>query len=386
MKKQFPIHSIEHIYVDTDVRNSLKTKTILRALSNIPKTFINDKSRFLKTLLTFPLNKGKKTLWLTRFKGDFLKPCPATKTEYFCCRYWTINVATHCPLDCSYCILQNYLNVPVITVYMNTKKISKEISAKSKENPLRLFRMGTGELSDSLALDPITHINEEMIRPLKQKNILLEIKTKTDFIDHLPAISQKNVILSWSLNPQKFISSQEFRGASLENRLQAALAAIKKGYGTGFHFDPLLLLPNWEKSYTELIEKLCSRLPEEKVFWISLGSLRFPPNLKKIIDDRFPKSLITTADFIKGMDGKTRYFRPQRVALYKHVYESIRKKWKNVFIYFCMENPTVWKDVMGKSPKSNAELDFWFHKNIYSRFPELKTPKPVLRNYEKDRD
>jgi spore photoproduct lyase len=126
---------------------------------------------------------------------------------------------------------------------------------------------------------------------------------------------------------------------------------------------------------------LTRRIPENEVMWISLGSLRFPPTLKKIIEERFPGTGITTAEFIKGLDGKMRYFRPERVRLYRHIYEKIRKKWPHVFIYFCMENKTVWRDVMGFAPEHNGHLDASFHESIARRFPDLQLPAAELNCY-----
>jgi spore photoproduct lyase len=118
--------------------------------------------------------------------------------------------------------------------------------------------------------------------------------------------------------------------------------------------------------------------------WISLGSLRFPPSLKKIIEERFPKTGITTAEFVKGLDGKMRYFRPERVRIYRHIYAKIREKWKGVFIYFCMENKTVWQEVMGFAPEHNGDLDSLFHESIARRFPDLKLPPSELNCYKKE--
>lgn len=366
---------IDHIYLDKNAARAPLAKRILRTLRGIPVTMVAHKERFLRDIGKMPLSTGKSSLWLTRFKGDFLKPCPATGTEYLCCRYWVLNAQTHCPLDCTYCILQNYLNVPLITVYVNIENISREIDALIASQPDRLFRMGTGELTDSLAFDKITRFNERLIRHALGKKMILEIKTKTDLVRHLPKIPKRNVLISWSLNPEDFIRTQEFKSASLERRLNAASIAVKKGYRLGFHFDPLLLLPGWEKKYDALLQELTRRVPESEVMWISLGSLRFPPSLKKIIEERFPKTGITTAEFVRGLDGKMRYFRPDRVRLYRHVYAGIRKKWKDVFVYFCMENKTVWQDVMGFAPEHNGHLDYLFHESMTRRFPNLDLPK-----------
>ena len=379
------ISRIDRIYLDKNAARAPLAKRILRTLRGIPVTRVTDKNAFLRNIEKTPLSAGKKKLWLTNFKGAFLKPCPATGSDYLCCQYRVLNAQTHCPLDCTYCILQNYLNVPVITVYVNVENISREIDALIASQPRRLFRMGTGELTDSLALDRLTQLNEGLIRHVLGKKMILEIKTKTTTIDHLPHIPKSNVLVSWSMNPDAFIRTEEHKAASLGARLKAAHKVLKKGYRLGFHFDPLLMLPGWKEQYSTLLEKLTSTVPEKEVMWISLGSLRFPPSLKKIIEERFPKTGITTAEFAKGLDGKMRYFRPERVRLYQHIYAGIRKRWKNVFVYFCMENKTVWKDVMGFAPEHNGQLDSLFHESIARRFPDLDLPTVQPSNYLEER-
>ena len=85
---------------------------------------------------------------------------------------------------------------------------------------------------------------------------------------------------------------------------------------------------------------------------------------------------------MKGADGKMRYFRPERTALYKKIYAMLREKWKDVFVYFCMENQTVWQDVMGFSFENNAGLDYAFHESIAKRFPGLGISAPEIKNYQ----
>jgi len=67
-------HTIE------DVRNiwAGRERGILKELKDIPVTIVADKKVFLRDIGKTPLSTGKKSLWLTHFKGDFLKPCPAT--------------------------------------------------------------------------------------------------------------------------------------------------------------------------------------------------------------------------------------------------------------------------------------------------------------------
>lgn len=371
----------EHIYLDQEAEGTEIAQLVLKKLSSVPCTVIQDKKSFLDEAATISPERGKRTLWLTLFKGPLLKPCPATGESYTCCRYWTINAQLNCPLDCTYCILQSFLNFPLITIFVNIEDVLKEIDQLLASQPKRLFRMGTGELTDSLALDPITHLNEMLIRHCYGKKMILEIKTKTDSIQHLPKIEKRNIIVSWSLNPEDLIKNEEFKSAPAQSRLKAAREVLKKGYRLGFHFDPLLMTADWGKKYGQLIDLLTRTIPEEEVLWVSLGSFRYPSSLKSIIDKRFPNSRIVTGEFVRGADGKMRYFRPERTILYQTIHEKLRERWKNVFIYFCMENQTVWQDVMGFSFENNAAFDRAFHENIARRFPDLKLPPPEQKDY-----
>jgi len=66
------------------------------------------------------------------------------------------------------------------------------------------------------------------------------------------------------------------------------------------------------------------------------------------------------------------------------VFNEIRKFSKDLFVYFCMEPDWVWDSVMGKHPASDEELDFWFARSMYKRFPELNMENPDRENYKED--
>ncbi|MBN1688824.1 MAG: hypothetical protein JW893_06955 [Candidatus Omnitrophica bacterium] len=372
---------IDKIYIDAAVCESEVSRRILARLKGVPRDEVHDAYSFQDKIRDLSLSAGKRILWLTSFDGPLVKPCPGTAESYLCCRYWIINAQTNCPLDCSYCILQGYLNQPVITVYVNIDQVFQEIDRILASEPHRLFRFGTGELTDSFVLDPLTGYNEYLIENAQSRNMILELKTKTAEVEHLPVLSRRNIVLAWSLNPREVISREEFKTASISERLKAAKEVLKKGYRLAFHFDPILSFQDSEKSYAEMIRALVEAVPEEAIAWISLGSLRFPSSLKNIIEERFPKSSITSGELIKGMDGKYRYFRPLRVQLYKNVYDRLRMHWKSPWVYFCMENAAVWQDVMGMAPEDNAHLDFLFHESLAKRFPDLGLKYPDRNDY-----
>ena len=328
---------------------------------------------------------AKRDIFLTEKQGHTVKQCPGTDRTYRCCNYHVINQTSNCPIDCTYCILQFYLNNPVTTVYANSGKLFKEVRDKIATQPDRFFRIGTGELSDSLAFDSSSEFSRDIVSYFAGLgNVLLELKTKSNRIENLLALDHKgHTVVSWSVNPQVIIDAEEHKAASLEERLQAMKQVQDAGYKIGFHFDPLLYHAGWERNYPELIRQLFEVVDPENVAWISIGSLRFPPEMKDKVLEKFPRSKIMFAELIRGMDGKMRYPKPLRLDMYRTVYQALRQYGgEQLFIYFCMESAEIWNRVMGWSPESNEHLDYLFAKSLYHQFPGLMGKAPVRKIYD----
>ncbi len=322
---------------------------------------------------------AKREILLTESQGHTVKQCPGTDRTYRCCNYHVINQTSNCPLDCTYCILQFYLNNPVTTVYANSEKLFTEVRDKIATQPQRFFRIGTGELSDSLAFDSSSEFSRDIVNYFAGlDNVLLELKTKSNRIENLLDLDhQGHTVISWSVNPQVIIDAEEHKAASLSERLEAMRQVQAAGYKIGFHFDPLLYHKNWQKTYPDLIRQLFEVVDPDNVAWISIGSLRFPPEMKDKVLDKFPKSKIMFAELIRGMDGKMRYPKPLRLEMYRTVYEALRAYGsKDLFIYFCMESAEIWERVMGWSPETNEHLDYMFAKSLYHQFPGLMQTAP----------
>ncbi len=348
---------IKRVFVEESVIHHPYTQEICRQLGLVPKIVPAGEKPPLP-LKSWPeiLNWGKETLFLTRYRGKFFRPCPGTKA-YLCCAYRIFHIGQGCPLDCSYCILQAYLNAPWLTFFVN---VLEEGWTELKEalSTGRLWRIGTGEFTDSLALDPLTRLNERLISLFgRQDRAVLELKTKTINIKHLKDLPHaRKTIIAWSLNTERIIREEEQRTASLKARLEAARKVAEWGYPVAFHFDPLVLYPEAEEEYLQVISWLARVLPPEEIAWISLGSLRYMPVLKEIAWERFPHTKIFSHEFVVGLDGKKRYLRPLRVALYRRLVQAIKELLPGVVVYFCMESPEVWRDVFGFSPTEKGGL------------------------------
>ena len=368
----------KEIYVEESVRNLVTTKRILKKFPNLPVEYILSRDQ-----IKFPQDhtRAKRQLYLARFQGQAIKTCQGLG-DYVCCQYYTISLVSDCHLECTYCILQDYLkNNPVITFYTNVEEIFDQIHKRIQEQPERIFRIGTGELSDSLALDHFTEFTKDYVDFANENNnVLLELKTKTTNIKNLLTLKHKrNVIVSWSINPQSYIEKEEHKCDSLSSRLEAARKCADQGDPVAFHFDPLLCFPNWEKEYATVVNELSQKFLPKEIAWISLGSLRFTKGLKKISQERFPKSKIMTAEMFPSPDGKIRYFRPIREIMYRHMKELIQKKLKKVPYYLCMETKAVWQNVFKKIPQNYSHLENYLTQNFYP-----KEKRTTLETYQED--
>jgi len=350
----------QEVIVEAGAERSPVFENLRRSLPEIPFTFVERAQELFSRLRSSedPLGEGKRRLLLTPHRGNFLKKCPGSEGRV-CCNYYVINFASNCPMECSYCYLQDYLfHNPALKVFSNVDDLLDEAHALFSRHRSFFFRVGTGELADSLVLDPFIGFSE-LIVPFfaEQPNALLELKTKSRCVERLMSLDPKGrVVVSWSMNPQRVIDADEHGTASLEERIEAARRCQEGGYKLGFHFDPMVEYDGWEEDYRAMIERIFSVIDHRRVVWISMGVLRNTPNLKRIMRQRFPSSRLLSGEQLLGPDGKMRYFHPLRVGMYRKMLRWIRQASPMVFIYLCMESREVWEQVFGFSPSCEKEL------------------------------
>jgi spore photoproduct lyase len=352
---------ISRIFIDKRVASEPLTKRILSHSRGIPVEVVPNR-RPVDELISEaedPIGEGKKILWLTKQKGGFVKPCPCTP-HYIGCNYFIINSVLNCPLDCSYCILQLYLGPSPVTVFVNLGDMRKDWDAFIRRRAGRFFRVGTGELADSLALDPLTRTAVDFISYFKTKPAsFFELKTKTVNIQGvLEAEPAENIVVSWSLNSSEVAREEENGAPPISERIEAAREVVRRGFYVGFHFDPLVIHPGWEDAYGRVIEQLLRTVPPDRIRWISLGGLRFSPALKGVVEDRFPDSRINLGELVPGRDGKLRYFKPLRLELYRKIVGLLQENvGEKIPAYFCMEDGEVWQKALKKNPRRKDDVE-----------------------------
>lgn len=348
--------SISKLFVDEGLADHPLVESIQRRLG-VAAQPVSDARRVFEQVAAAadPVQAAKEVLLLTSNRGAFVRKCPGTRS-YTCCGYQILHVATFCVMDCSYCILQSYFHPPLLQFFLNHDDMRREL-AQTFAQPA-ISRIGTGEFTDSLIWEPWTGLSHELVKRFaRQDHAVLELKTKTTAIaDLLQLPHNRKTILAWSVNTPRVIAAEERRTAPLKARLQAAARAEAHGYPLAFHFDPMVIYEGCEAEYRAVVADIFSHVAPQSVVWISIGTFRFMPDLKPILQQRFPDSRILYGEFIPGLDGKMRYFKPLRIRLYQAVIRAIREVAPEVLVYFCMEDDEVWLKSLGFLPAERGSL------------------------------
>lgn len=363
MKNRF--YNFKKIYIEKKYKGHVNVNRILSRLNKTSIEYVDNLFDLIKSkpVVYYPGDRSK-VLFLGGIHGNILKKCPGS-LGHICCNYYVINLYIGCPLNCTYCILQEYLNQPFIIINIDLENIFQSLNNTFKENK-QFYRIGTGESGDSLAYDPITDFSIEFINFFSNypENIF-EFKTKTNFIDNIIKIdSPGNIVVGFSINPENIIENEEGCSSTLKERLEATRELVQKGYKVSFHFDPIINIIDFDKEYYNTIKKLFEYVSPTDIAWISLGSFRYPSDLKKAIEYNYPFTDILYEEFILCNDKKFRYLKSIRLNLYKKIISWLHDYDKNFLIYLCMESPEVWKNAIGYLPGKEEKLKLIFQKAV----------------------
>ncbi len=353
---------LDAVFIEEDCRASALADRVVKGLpASVPLSYVADGREAARPQASSadPFGAGKRRMVVMRRRGPFLEACPAASPEFACCGYLVLTLASNCPMDCGYCFLQEYVaDNPSFQVYANYDEAFEELERMTHKAPGRDFRIGTGDLADSLAFDRLTGISRDLVEYFARSDrLLLELKTKTDEIDNLLAVDPKGrTMVSWTLSPDVVFASSEHRSASPADRMRAAARVADAGYRIAFHLDPIIAYPDAERGYVELLDALFETIAPERISFISLGGLRMPPALRAAARRRFPNDPMLAGVDVLSPAGRYRTFAPLRLRIYRVLSERIRAASPRLRHYLCMERPSVSAAVMGAAPPAPAEL------------------------------
>src|SRR5579859_2455468 len=187
---------MDAVLVEEGCRTTPLAERVIAAVSDrVPVSFIADARTAIRPdhASPDPFAAGKRRMVLMRRNAPFLMGCPAGSNEFACCGYLVMVLASNCPMDCSYCFLQEYVaDNPALQIYANYTDVFEELDRLRPRGAGLKQRVGTGELADSLAFDSMTGIARDLVEYFARRNhLLLELKTKTDEIENLLRVDPK---------------------------------------------------------------------------------------------------------------------------------------------------------------------------------------------------
>ena len=366
--------SFDKIYID---KKSVDSEVAHRVRSLYPSEIISivdeEPGAELKGAMTADeFNASKKTLFLTPFKGQFFKRCPGAtqKKTLTCCNYYVLNLGSQCNMNCSYCYLQSYLNSRVTKIFTNIDQALDELQDMAQMHAEHPFRVGTGEIIDSLSLDDVTLYSRKLI-PFFQKypKWVLEFKTKSNKVDQfLDLPGTPNIVVSWSINPPNIINSEEHGTARFNERIEAAVKCRDKGYRVAFHIDPMIWHPGWQDNYSFLAEEIAKNFSAKDVQVISIGALRFQPEQRFMMKERFGmSSFVNQAEMFASDNGKMRYDTQIRADMFSFMNKKLKNLNPDFNAFICMETPETWIKSFEKIPMQMPEL-----KDFFKPLPQVR--------------
>lgn len=303
LKKELFNPYFSHIYVEKEAVNSPNTKKILSNFKESKIVYIDHyKDVFCRTHQNYNLQKKSSKLIIAVKKDNLLykgaKVCEDFGNEYF---YYT-STMMNCIYDCEYCYLQGMYSSSNIVVFVNIEDIFREVEKLLKSHSVYLC---ISYDTDILAFENIVGYGRKWIEFAKvHPNLKIELRTKsTNFnsIEDIRAI--ENVILAWTVSPDRVIKNYENRTPSLKERLETIKKAIDKGWKVRICFDPMLYIKDWKKIYKDLFEYTFNRVDVDKIYDVSIGVFRISKDYLKTMRRQRFDSVIVNYPFetVKGV-------------------------------------------------------------------------------------
>jgi len=362
---QLSFHDIQRFYIDRLAEGSPIAERVKNLIPAEKVTWVSERpyAEHNGDLSARQFDRSKKEVFITPFKGQFFKRCPGAKPGLTCCNYFVLNLGEQCNMNCSYCYLQSFLNSPVMKIYSNLDSAIAELKTIAQDFADQPFRVGTGEVINSLSLDPLTLYSRPLIEFFRDyPKWRLEFKSKSSYVEQFLDVEHAgNIIVSFSLNPENIVATEEHGTATLQQRLSAARKARDKNFLLAFHLDPVIYHKEWRESYRQMVLAITRQFAPEDVSVMSLGALRFQPEQRHTMRERFGVgSLVMQAELFPSRDGKLRYEQSLREEMFDFVLREFKNHSAEWRIFLCMETPETWLGAMKSMPKKVNGLEELF--------------------------
>ena len=256
---------------------------------------------------------------------------PNHKTSDFLVPY----TSSGCIAMCLYCYLVcNYNKCAYLRLFVNREQmLGKIIKVANEADKDITFEIGSN--SDLILENTITNNLVWTIENFKDNpKGLLTFPTKFDMVDPILPLEHKGkIIVRMSVNPREIIRTIEIGTSPLENRVKAINKLKDAGYKLGILIAPVILVEDWKKQYTELVQYLAENLSEQvkKDVFFEIIFMTYSYVHRMINSEAFPTLVnLYNQDIMTGR-GKGKYcYRPDvRKEAEKDILELMHRYFPN---------------------------------------------------------
>ena len=200
-----------------------------------------------------------------------------------------------CTAMCMYCYLVcNYNKCAYLRLFVNREQMLEKIIKTAQKSEKELtFEIGSN--SDLILENSITGNLVWTIENFANTDKgFLTLPTKFDMVDEiLPLKHNGKIIIRMSVNPEDIINKVEFGTSRLKGRIVAINKLVEAGYKIGILIAPVILVENWEKLYTELIQRLSKELSTKakKEVFFEIIFMTYSYVHTRINEEAFPNAI-----------------------------------------------------------------------------------------------
>lgn len=209
--------------------------------------------------------------------------------------HYQLPLATSCVGKCEYCYLNTTLGKkPYLRIYVNLEEILDKAAQYIKERSPEITFFEGAATSDPLPFEPYTGaLNKTISFFASQEWGRFRFVTKFTGVESLLQVHHGcHTRFRFSINTQEVIGRYEHQTPGSSERVLAAEKVARAGYPLGFIIAPVILYPNWQEEYGQLLIGLAATLPEyaRKNLTFEVITHRYTTRAKANILEVFPHS------------------------------------------------------------------------------------------------
>lgn len=315
------------IYYEEEIKKYELGNKLLKKYAEVPKVIIENHNNIEEM-------RKKENSEFTDMKRNLI--IGIRKTHKFVENHKTSDylvpyTSSGCTAMCMYCYLVcNYNKCAYLRLFVNREQmLDKIIKTSNKSEKELTFEIGSN--SDLVLENTIT---ENLVWTIEnfastQKGFLT-FPTKFDMVDTILPLQHNNkIIIRMSVNPEEIINKVEFGTSRLKNRINAINKLAEAGYKIGILIAPVILVDDWKKLYTELIQRLNDELTEKvkKKAFFEIIFMTYSYVHTKINEQAFPNAInLYDKQIMTGRgNGKYAYKKENRVEAEIYLRELMKK-------------------------------------------------------------